>query len=130
MSIIYNCKCRDLMFRTLDMLKIFGRVQQTKPDFLGADHGERTAQRYRSREPIQFYGLDTDVAPRMDRTSHGAPFEGFRTQQNAVVRHRRPEDRIALVDENGTVILYNILYTIYRYYCYITCTWKLFLTYL
>jgi len=89
------------------MLKIFGRVQQTKLDLLGSDHGERTAQRHRAREPIQFYGLDADVAPRMDRTSHGAPIKRFRTQQYAVVRHRRPKDCIAMVDENGTV--YNIL---------------------
>jgi len=46
---IYKCKFRDFMFRAFDMLKIFERVQQTKPDFLGADHGERTAQRYRAR---------------------------------------------------------------------------------
>lgn len=46
-----------------DVLKIFGRVPQTKLDLLGADHGQRTTQRHRARESIQFDGLDADVAP-------------------------------------------------------------------
>lgn len=37
----------------------------------------------------------------MDRSSHGTALEVFRTQSHIVVRHRRPEDRATVVDENG-----------------------------
>lgn len=83
------------------MLQVFGRIPQTQLDVLGSDHGQRTAKRNRADQQVQLDGLDAHVAPRLDWQTHGAPAEGFRTQQHTVVCYRRSEDCTALVDENG-----------------------------